>query len=462
MLEFIGKFHPVIVHLPIGIFVLAILFEFMALTERFKKIESNISFILTVGIGFSILSLVTGLLLSQDGSNNKTDVDLHKWIAIATTFLFIFYQVWRNQLVQKTYAQVLALIILSTGIVLTGHFGGSLTHGKDFISFSNIDKEEKLVKALVIPDINQAVLYKDIVQHTLTMKCVQCHGEERQKGKLRLDDQNWILAGGKNGNVINLNQPEQSELLKRLLLEDNDEYHMPPKDKEQLTGFEKTILQWWITSGASFDSNIASMQPDEKTKLALAEFKKTYASGEIQKVIQRKEVNKISASLKQDLEKDGWVISAISKDDNHIRAVGYNLETPRDLALKKLLPIKEQLVELKLTSSGITDKDLSIVKQLSNIEKLWLDENEITDQGIKDLVELKNLFYINLTFTSVSKIGIEQLMNNKAIESVYLYQTGLNQTEISALKDKWKNIKIYGADTMIKMPSDTLFQKRVK
>ena len=181
-----------------------------------------------------------------------------------------------------------------------------------------------------------------------------------------MDDQNWILAGGKNGNVINLNQPVQSELLKRLLLEDNDEYHMPPKDKEQLTGFEKTILQWWISSGASFDSNIASMQPDEKTKLALAEFKKTYASGEIQKVKQRKEVNEIPVSLKQDLEKNGWVISAISKDDNHIRAVGYNLETPRDLALKKLLPIKEQLVELKLTSSGITEA-ASFKKYVINI-----------------------------------------------------------------------------------------------
>ena len=462
MLEFIGKFHPVIVHLPIGIFVLTILFEFAALTKRFKKLESNIPFMLTIGIGFSILSLVTGLLLSQDGSNKKTDVDLHKWIAIATTFLCIFYQVWRNQLAKYKYAQVLGLIVLSTSIVLTGHFGGTLTHGKDFISFSNKYKEETLVKALVIPDINQAVLYKDIVQHTLTMKCVQCHGEERQKGKLRLDDKNGILAGGKNGNVINLNQPEQSELLKRLLLEDNDEYHMPPKNKKQLTGFEKTILQWWISSGASFDTNIASMQPDEKTKLALAEFKKTYASDEIEKVKKRKEVNEIPASLKQDLEKDGWVISAISKDDNHIRAVGYNLETPSDLALNKLLPIKEQLVELKLSSSGVTDKDLSIVKQLSNIEKLWLDENEITDQGIKHLIDLNNLFYINLTFTSVSKIGIEQLMNNKSLESVYVYQTGMNQSDISGLKNKWKNIKIYGADTMIKMASDTLFQRKVK
>jgi hypothetical protein len=88
-----------------------------------------------------------------------------------------------------------------------------------------------------------------------------------------------------------------------------------------------------------------------------------------------------------------------------------------------------------------------------------LDENEITDQGIKELVDLNNLFYINLTFTAVSKKGIEQLMNNKALESVYLYQTGLNQTDISALKDKWKNIKIYGADTMIKCHPIPYFKK---
>jgi hypothetical protein len=133
-----------------------------------------------------------------------------------------------------------------------------------------------------------------------------------------------------------------------------------------------------------------------------------------------------------------------------------------DKALKKLLPISDQLVELKLTASGVTDKDLSILQGLKNIEKLWLDETQITDQGIKEVSSLPKLIYINLASTGATKSGVENLLENKSIQSVYLYQTRIDPTEIALLKNKWKAVRIFGADSMIKMPTDTIFQRKVK
>lgn len=458
MLEFIGRLHPVIVHLPIGIFILVILLEFASFSQKRKHWVENINPIIIIGFLFSCLSLLTGLILAEEGSNNEADVDLHKWTAIITTLLFLFYALSRNKIIRNKILYTISLIILSIFLFSTGHLGGSLTHGDDFLSF---ESKENLIQTTVnITDINQAEIYKDIIQPTLNMKCVQCHGADKQKGKLRLDDSTWLLTGGKNGDVINIQQPEQSELLKRILLELNNEHHMPPKGKQQLTDFELTIFQWWVSSGSTFHQKVENIEAEEKVRKALNAFK-DYHTKEKQ-VSKREDVTPISTKTKLELEKAGWVISEISKEDHHIRAVGFNIDKPHDQALKKLLSITEQLVELKLTASGVSDTDLSILQSLKNIEKLWLDENQITDKGIKDFNSLEKLRYINLASTGVSKSGIENLLKNKSIQSVYLYQTGIDPNEITSLKKEWKAVSIFGADSMIKMPTDTLFQRKVK
>jgi uncharacterized membrane protein/mono/diheme cytochrome c family protein len=458
MLEFIGRLHPALVHLPIGILVLVVLLEFAALHPKRKIWSSAIQPINIIGIIFSLLSLLTGLLLAEEGNNNEDVVNLHKWTAIATTFLFVGYTLGRNKIIQHRIIHVTSLIILSIGLFSTGHLGGSLTHGSDYLTISTAADQKEV--AFTVTDINQAAVYKDIVQYTLDKKCVQCHGADKQKGKLRLDDSTWVLTGGKNGQVINQQVPEQSEILKRILLELNNEKHMPPKGKDQLTAFEQTIFKWWIASGASFNKHVAEIQRDEKIKTALNQFKDHYS--QIATVKKREEVAAVSKENKLVLEKAGWVISAISNDDNHLRAVGYNLEKPLKQSIEKLSLIKEQLVELKLSSSGITDEDIGSIGVLSKIEKLWLDGNEISDQSLNKLTTLNNLYYLNLASTPISKKGIVQLKKLPYINNIYLYETKLSAEEINQLKNEWRGVTIYGKDSMTIVPSDTLFTKPVK
>jgi uncharacterized membrane protein len=458
MFEFIGRLHPAIVHLPIGILVLVVLLEFAALHPKRKILSSAIQPINVIGIIFSLLSLLTGLLLAEEGNNNEDDVNFHKWTAIATTLLFVIYTLGRNKLIQNRIAHISSLIVLSIGLISTGHLGGSLTHGSDYLTISPAANQKEL--AFTVTDINQAAVYKDIVQYTLDKKCVQCHGADKQKGKLRLDDSTWVLTGGKNGAIVNQQDPEQSEMLRRILLELNDEKHMPPKGKDQLTEFEQAIFKWWIVSGASFNKHVAEMQPDEKTKSALKKFKDHYSQKAI--IQKREDVSFISKEDKLALEKAGWVISAISNDDNHIRAVGYNLEQPLKQSIEKLSIIKEQLVELKLSSSGIKDEDIASISSLPNIEKLWLDGNKITDLYLEKLVTLDKLSYLNLASTLISKNGIVQLKKLPALKNIYLYATKVTGEDLTQLKTEWKGVKIYGKDSMTVVPTDTLFTKTAK
>ncbi|MEY3060574.1 MAG: hypothetical protein RL000_1926 [Bacteroidota bacterium] len=458
MIEFIGRLHPVFVHLPIGIFVLVVLLEFAALDPKRKIWSTTIQPINIIGIIFSFLSILTGLLLAEEGNNNEDDVNVHKWTAIATTVLFITYAIGRNKLIQNRFGHITSLILLSIGLISTGHLGGTLTHGADYLTIETTNKEKEV--AFTVKDINQAAVYKDIVQYTLEKKCVQCHGADKQKGKLRLDDSTWVLTGGKNGQVVNQQVPEKSELLKRILLDLNDEKHMPPKGKNQLTEFEQAIFKWWIVSGASFNKHIAEMQLDDKTKNALNKFKEYYSEKGYD--IKREDVASISKRDKLALEKAGWVIAPISNEDNHIRAVGYNLEQPLEKSIETLALIKEQLVELKLSSSGINDQDIRIISSLTNIEKLWLDGNKLTDQSLEKITTLTNLSYLNLSFTSISKNGIVQLKKLPALKNIYLYETKVSAEDLTKLKSEWKGVKIYGKDSMTVAPTDTLFTKPAK
>lgn len=458
MLEFIGRLHPVIVHLPIGIFILVILLEFASFSQKRKNWIENIQPIIMIGLLFSCLSLITGLILAEEGSNNEEDVNLHKWTAIITTLLFLFYAITRNILIRNKILHTVSLIILSFFLLSTGHLGGTLTHGDDFLSLDS--KETPIQTTINITDINQAEVYRDIVQPTLNMKCVQCHGADKQKGKLRLDDSTWLLSGGKNGAVINLKQPEQSELLKRVLLELNNEHHMPPKEKQQLTDFEQTLFQWWIMSGSTFHQKVENIQVEAKVRKALNAFKE-YHSKEKQ-VSKREDVLPIALNTKLELEKAGWVISEISKKDHHLRAVGFNLEKPLNVAFEKLLLINQQLVELKLSSSGIKDEHLDKISLFTKLEKLWLDGNELTDKSLDKISTLQNLTYVNLASTKVSKEGILTIKKPVNLKSIYLYQTAIGRNEIDQLKKNWKGVSIYGKDSMFQVPTDTLFKKAEK
>src|SRR5690606_14151525 len=120
-------------------------------------------------------------------------------------------------------------------ISITGHLGGTLTHGSDYLTFAfvNDDLENKTVK--VIPDVQKALAYEDIIQPILQNKCYNCHGPNKQKGKFRMDSPESLMKGGKEGEVIVTNNAEESELIRRLLLPIEDKHHMAPEGKDQLT-----------------------------------------------------------------------------------------------------------------------------------------------------------------------------------------------------------------------------------
>lgn len=460
MIELIGRLHPVLVHLPIGIFTIVIFIEAIGTAERFKFLLPSLRFMLLVGIITAFLSLATGYCLSLEGSNNEDRVSNHQWTAICTTLLFVAYLLLRNTIVVKRYLQYFSLAFLLSMLIWTGHQGGSLTHGEDFLSAGLIQQSQPSKDELAFTDINQAVVYKDIVQYTFNQKCVQCHGAEKQKGKLRLDAQQWIEAGGKTGKLIDVKEPGQSELIKRIMLDDIDEHHMPPKEKEQLTDAEKEIFKWWINTGASFAKSVVALQPDEKMIKSLNRFKDSYQSTDEPLVKIRPVVEPIDQTTKMALEKMGWVVSTVSTKDNHIRLTAFNLEVPLKDAFSMISRIEENIVELKLSFTTATDADIKRLSNLKNIEKLWLDHTEISDLSISQLLGLDQLEYLNIVSTKVSFVGMKELLKLPHLKMLYVKGTKISPEDRLKLEMISNKVKLNFGDSMKSVVTDTIFLKK--
>jgi hypothetical protein len=104
----------------------------------------------------------------------------------------------------------------------------------------------KLPPAATKKDVTFAKDIKPLLEKT----CFKCHGEEKQKAKLRVDSIDAIKKGSENGPIIVVGKSEKSSLVHTVagLVED---MQMPPDGKgDPLTKEQIGLLRAWIDQGA--------------------------------------------------------------------------------------------------------------------------------------------------------------------------------------------------------------------
>jgi mono/diheme cytochrome c family protein len=106
--------------------------------------------------------------------------------------------------------------------------------------------------------LDDAAFFSKSVQPILADNCIKCHGPDRQKGHLRLDSREAVLAGGKSGPAVVVGKPEESVLIKAVRYTDDD-LQMPPK--KQLSDDDVKVLVDWVTRGAPWSADAAAAPP---------------------------------------------------------------------------------------------------------------------------------------------------------------------------------------------------------
>ena len=445
MIEFLGHFHPLLVHLPVGILLMGLLLQWLSRKKKYEVFRQAVPVTLLAGAITGLFSCITGYLLSISDDYDESLVSWHMWMGIATTLVgFILYAREKNDQfkINKTLLSV-ALLIL---VALTGHLGGSLTHGSDYLTkpLGNIFNGDTALSATIKPiaNVQEAQAYTDVIKPIFETKCYSCHGANKQKGKLRMDDSLKLMKGGKDGIVIEPGEADASEMMKRLMLPVDNDDHMPPKEKPQPSENQLALIHWWIANGASFNKKVNELSQDDKIKQALIALQNV--SSEIKQAsdLPLIPVEPVDAAIIQQLKEKNILVLPVSLSSNYV-AVNFINDTivdNNDLQLIKQL--SKQLVSLKLSGTNITDDGLKTVAQCNNLIKLFLDETPVTDNGLKNLIPLTNLRYLNLVNTRVTAKGISQLKTLPKLRSVYLYKTLISKQDWPVLQQAFPKTKL--------------------
>lgn len=270
----------------------------------------------------------------------------------------------------------------------------------------------------------------------LLQRCVECHGPHKQEGDLRLDQRALVFPDGKNDEwVVQPGKPDDSELLRRVLLPVGDDDVMPAKG-EPLTQAQQALLRQWIAEGAEWPAT-----GDAVFAAAAAAREAARIRFELP-VVDAAQQAAIAGALRE-LRQLGATAQVVAADT---AAVEVNLSllrdkvTDRELAL--LQPLAPVLVWLNLSRTAVSDAGLAVLAQCQQLRRLHLNNTVTSDAGLAHLAALARLEYLNLYGTKVTDQGLQHLHGLPKLRQLYVWQTAVTAQGAELLRAQQPDLRI--------------------
>jgi uncharacterized membrane protein len=435
---FLGHFHPVLVHLPIGILLLLGALEVAGLLSRLPGLTwlpsltaRQRALILAIGAAAAVVAAYLGWLLAHGGDYDLAAVKNHQSLGIAAAAASVLLLAVHR--LRRLYGPLLALALVL--LTVAAHAGAKITHGSDYLTAHMPPSVARLLGIAVAPPpkprvitFESATAFADVVQPILQERCVSCHGTAKSNGGLRVDTWELLAKGGKHGAVIKPGSPSASALVRRIDLSVEEKEHMPPRGKPQLSDDDLTLLEWWVGAGAPLDRRVATLDLPSSVQVILDG---RLAGGAAEAPPDRAATLASAALISGRL---GVIIRPLSPDgpwvDVNARAIGRNFG---DKELAQLAPIAPAVEWLDLGDTSVTDAGLAMLEPMRRLQRLHLDELKVTDDGLARLTRLRQLEYLNLRGTLVTDRGMPQLHSLPRLRSLYVWQTAVTPAAVQAL-----------------------------
>lgn len=450
---FFGRFHPLLVHIPIGIMVFAALLSLIAIYKKSAVLESAINIALLAGGVSAVLAALTGYFLSSSGGYNAQTLHWHKWIGIAAAALILMtWYVRRNKKTDIALAKnplsnwllVICIVLIAAG----GHLGGNMTHGEGYLTahmpefLRSIFGKKIIAEEKSLPPLDSVVVFTDIIQPVLQQKCIVCHNNNKAEGELNLASIEGIGKGGKSGNTIVAGDLEKSELFKRITLPAHSRKFMPADNREPLSPIEISFIRWWILSGADYQKNITEQSVDDKVKYLVANY--LGINAENNKDIVLPEVAPADPATLKQLKDEKLLIRNLASNSN-LLDISFTMvqstgaDRIEQLA-QKLSLIKDQVYRLDMSNCGINKATLKIIGSFSRLNTLELQKNNIDDQSVELLQDLKKLELLNLGQNPLTDKCITSLKQLSGLKKVNLWQTQVTEEGTKALQSQLQGV----------------------
>ena len=441
---FFGRFHSLIVHLPVGSIFLVIFFElyYGFLKKRISYQLVSLSWFFC--FASSLFSSISGYLLSSRGHYIDENLFVHKIFGFILVGVSLLSWLGRTSFIKfklsfrkKSILNFGVLILLS----ITGHLGGNLTHGSKYLTeFLPIQiKNSVAINQNIEKNIDSIYIYKDLVGPIFESKCVSCHNSEIKRGELDMSSLVSLIKGGNSGKIVNKTNPRQSELFKRITLP-QDNIKFMPSDGEPTSYYEKDLILWWMENLSESDQLIKPSEVSNEMKYVINHL---YALDFEQKTWDKRlKLQKLQDFKEIDLS--NFEIKFISNQQKYI-SVKYLKESISDSDFEDLKEISDHIVYFDIYNGRIDDSMIKNLLNFKNLVKVNLKDNSITDDGIKLISGLENLEVLNLIGTSVTKKSFDAFEAFKNLKRIYLWKSGINNDEIKSFNQNQNRITLIGS-----------------
>lgn len=373
------------------------------------------TWLLLIGANLAGVTVVAGIFLATEDYTGDA-LSWHKWTAISSLGVAVALYFLRDRPIAMLRSLAASLAVL---LVLAGHFGAALTHGEDFLLAPLKGTEEPTLS------LAEAEIFRDLVQPIFESKCISCHQEGKIKGELRLDLLTGIQKGGKSGALFVAGKPELSLLIQRIHLPLEEEEHMPPKNKLQLTEEELEILSLWVSSGGGFDQKVMDLpQEDPLFQLVSARFsaQKSYPFS----AADPDDITTLTTFFRK--------VRPIFPGLPALEVAYYGSSAFESKSLAELKVIQDQVVKLNLNRMPLQDVELGLLADFQNLESLYLNFTSVSGEQLKSLINLPKLEILAISGNTLDEEGIKALAEMPQLKRLYLWQTGLEEQQKKELE----------------------------
>ena len=257
--DFFGRFHMVILHMPIGIIAVAMAMQLWFARSASQGHRTALAFLWRASAITVWPTIILGLLLARSGGYNDDYLMLHQWAGIALGACCVAMVVLSGRYADRQpplMASVPMLAVMAGLLVTVGHAGGSLTHGPTYLfakapwdqRVKDGDNKSDATSAPILSSVSESAAqpgegastahnnnaatametqhmqssaaevvpavavapgasasatssasglgWSDI-QPIMQRYCIDCHGESKSKAGLRLDTYQHTMEGAK-------------------------------------------------------------------------------------------------------------------------------------------------------------------------------------------------------------------------------------------------------------------------
>ncbi len=272
------------------------------------------------------------------------------------------------------------------------------------------------------------------VKAIFASSCIQCHGPNKQKGKLRLDTVAFVRAGGKSGAAVVPGAPERSLLVTRISLPADDSDIMPADGPHLNPAQIATVVSWikdgaWTRAPAGSTAFVPPIAPGATG--AAGQPPTTPAKAFNPMDAPDTELDRLAKGM---AAPDAKALDALVADGMWWRPVCKNgalveldcrQVAAKDLgvALTKLGSVADHVVWLNLAGTGIDDAELEALGGIKHLQRLHLERTGVGDAGLGKLAACHELAYLNLYGTQVGDAGVAKLAPLKRLAQLFLRDT---------------------------------------